>query len=164
MNKMEKQLDKISKYLSFLLRYKPEEIGLSLDSKGWANIEELIIKTTDFKLSKEIIEVVVETSDKQRFSICENNKKIKANQGHSIEINLDLTAITPPDYLLHGTADRFLASIRAEGLKKQSRHHVHLSQSSAVANTVGQRYGKPVLLQVASKEITSFIKPSTMSG
>ncbi len=138
-----------------MLRHKPDEIGLSLDSKGWANIVELINKTTDFKLSRELIEIVVETSDKQRLAISEDNKRIKANQGHSIEINLDLTATTPPNYLLHGTAERFLASIKAEELKKQNRLHVHLSQSAAVANTVGQHYGKPVLLQVTSKEMHS---------
>ncbi|MGI0119731.1 RNA 2'-phosphotransferase [Zooshikella sp. RANM57] len=108
---MEKQLKKVSKYLSFLLRHKPDSIGLILDEQGWASIDTLIELTTDVELNREIIEVVVETNDKQRFSISDDGTKIRANQGHSIAIDLKLAPIEPPACLYHGTATRFLASI-----------------------------------------------------
>jgi putative RNA 2'-phosphotransferase len=150
---MDNDLAKISKYFSYLLRHKPEEIGLRLDDQGWAFVDELIEKSTDFELSKELIDVVVETNDKQRFEFSDDKLKIKANQGHSINIDLDLKPITPPQFLLHGTAERFLDSIKKDGLQKQKRHHVHLSESIAVAETVGKRYGKLVLLRVAAQEM-----------
>ena len=146
-------LTKISKYFSYLLRHKPEEIGLTLDSEGWANIEELISKTSKYNLSNELIDIVVETNDKQRFKLSEDKKKIKANQGHSIDVDLNLEAIEPPEFLLHGTAERFIKSILSEGLQKQNRHHVHLSESNAVAAAVGQRYGKLVLLEIDSHKM-----------
>lgn len=152
---MDKELAKISKYFSYLLRHKPEEIGLELDDKGWASVDELIEKTSDFELSKELIDVVVETNDKQRFKLSDDKLKIKANQGHSIDIDLNLEPITPPQFLLHGTAERFLDSIKSDGLQKQKRHHVHLSESMAVAEAVGKRYGKPVLLKIAAQEMAN---------
>jgi len=143
----------ISKYFSYLLRHKPETIGLKLDDNGWASIEDLIAKTTEFELDIEIIQIVVESNDKQRFSISDDNQRIKANQGHSIEIDLDLKALEPPAHLYHGTAERFINSIMKNGLSKQKRHHVHLSESTAVAIAVGSRYGKPVVLKISSKEM-----------
>ena len=148
---MEKELTKVSKYLSLLLRHKPEAIGLQLNEQGWASVDELIAKTTDFELTDELIEVVVETCDKQRFALDLTARKIRANQGHSIDVDLALKTITPPDMLLHGTAERFIDSIMSEGLKKQKRHHVHLSESLNVASAVGQRYGKLVMLQIDAK-------------
>lgn len=148
---MDQQLKKISKYLSFLLRHKPDSIGLKLDNQGWASIDELIELTTDIKLSREIIEIVVETNDKQRFSISDTGTKIKANQGHSITIDLNLAPTEPPAYLHHGTASRFLESILEKGITKQQRHHVHLTESLAVAKAVGSRYGKPVILCIDSQ-------------
>ena len=151
---MEKELTKVSKYLSFILRHKPEEIGMVLDSNGWGEIETLINNTTDFKLTHELLDIVVETNDKQRFSISEDGKKIRANQGHSIEIDLGLSDIEPPEYLLHGTAERFWANIQIEGLVKGNRHHVHLTRVEAVAKSVGSRYGKPVILKIMSLEMS----------
>ena len=148
-------LKKVSKYFSYLLRHKPDSIGLVLDDQGWASIEELISKTKDFKLTKELIDVVVETNDKQRFGISSDGTKIRANQGHSIDIDLDLEAQTPPPFLLHGTADRFIEGITKEGLNKQKRHHVHLTESAAVAKAVGSRYGKIVLLQIDSETMNN---------
>ncbi len=148
---MDQQLKKISKYLSFLLRHKPDSIGLKLDNQGWASIDELIELTTDIKLSREIIEIVVETNDKQRFSISDTGTKIKANQGHSITIDLNLAPTEPPAHLYHGTASRFLESILEKGITKQQRHHVHLTESLAVAKAVGSRYGKPVILCIDSQ-------------
>ncbi len=150
---MNKDLTHISKYLSFLLRHKPESIGLKLDESGWASINELIEKSTDHKLTNDLIEIVVETNDKQRFSISTNGEMIRANQGHSISIELDLEPIEPPEFLIHGTADRFLEAILSEGLKKMNRHHVHLSESEAVAKSVGGRYGKPILLKVLTSKM-----------
>ena len=150
---MEVNLSKISKYFSYILRHKPEAIGLCLDANGWASIEELIKKTTDFQLTRELVEIVVETNEKQRFSISDDGKRIKANQGHSIEIELDLKPIEPPDLLLHGTAVRFMESIKVKGLCKMDRHHVHLTESKAVAKSVGSRYGKPLILSIAASKM-----------
>ncbi|TDF34986.1 RNA 2'-phosphotransferase [Alteromonadaceae bacterium M269] len=150
---MDKQITKISKYLSYLLRHKPEAIGLTLDANGWANIQELIDKTSDFDLTHEMIQVVVETNDKQRFALDKTGGKIRANQGHSINVDLRLSPQTPPDRLLHGTAERFYDSIKSEGLTKQERHHVHLSESAHTTSAVGSRYGKPVLLEINAQKM-----------
>ena len=149
----DKAIEKISKYFSFILRHKPEAIGLKLDSEGWANVTDLIDKTTDFDLTKEIVDIVVETNDKQRFKLNSNKAKIKANQGHSISIDFNLEALEPPDSLFHGTAERFIESINLSGLKKQKRHHVHLTESISVAKSVGRRYGQFVLLKVDAKRM-----------
>ena len=150
---MSKELNKISKYFSYLLRHKPDSIGLALDENGLASIEELIEKTTDFKLDRNLVDIVVETNDKQRFSISNDGLYIRANQGHSIDIELDLPELVPPNILIHGTADRFIEAIRKTGLSKMERHHVHLTESQAVAQNVGSRYGKPVILSIAAKEM-----------
>jgi len=146
-------LKKISKYLSFILRHQPDSIGLELSDEGWANIKELIGKTRKFKLTRELINTVVKTNDKKRFLISEDGERIKANQGHSIDVKLELEPVTPPDVLLHGTAERFLDSILREGLTKQQRHHVHLSETQKTAMSVGARYGKPALLKIDSKQM-----------
>lgn len=146
-----KSTTKISKYLSYILRHQPHSIGLELDPNGWASIEELIAKTTDFKLTLPVIEYVVETNDKQRFSLNKEMTKIRANQGHSLNIDLALTAQQPPDALYHGTAKRFSENIQQQGLTKQQRHHVHLSQSREVAKSVGSRHGKPVIFSLNTK-------------
>jgi len=144
---------KISKYLSFILRHQPDSIGLELSDEGWANIDELINLTKKFKLTKESIQTVVDTNDKKRFLISEDGQRIKANQGHSIKVSLELEPIKPPDVLLHGTAERFIESIFKKGLTKQRRHHVHLSETQETAMSVGARYGKPVLLKIDSKRM-----------
>ena len=149
------ELKKISKYLSFILRHQPDSIGLELSDEGWANIKELIGKTRKFELTKELINTVVETNDKKRFLISEDGERIKANQGHSIKVKLKLEPVTPPDVLLHGTAERFLESILKEGLTNQQRHHVHLSETQKTAMSVGSRCGKPVLLKVDSRRMHS---------
>ncbi|MFD2231225.1 RNA 2'-phosphotransferase [Alkalimarinus sediminis] len=147
-----KQLNKTSKFLSFVLRHKPEAIDLTLDDNGWANIDELISKGNDSgeasNLSRELIQEVVDTSDKKRFIISGDGRSIRANQGHSIQVDLQLKPMTPPELLYHGTATRFLDSILEEGLKPQERQHVHLSTDIETATAVGQRYGKPVILTI----------------
>lgn len=147
---MGKELVRVSKFMSLVLRHKPEEINLSLDDNGWASINELIDKTreSNIPLTKELIEKVVATSDKQRFRLSEDKMFIRANQGHSVNVDLDLQPQIPPDKLYHGTATRFLESIMNDGLVKKSRQHVHLSPNIETATKVGKRHGKPVILEV----------------
>ncbi len=142
----------ISKFLSLVLRHKPETIGINLDSNGWVDVDELISKIQK-GINKEILEEIVLTNDKQRFAFNEDKTKIRANQGHSLNIDLDLKESTPPDMLYHGTAERFIKSIMETGIRKNSRTHIHLSESLETAVSVGNRYGKPVLLKVDTKRM-----------
>ncbi|SFF61898.1 putative RNA 2'-phosphotransferase [Duganella sp. CF458] len=144
-----------SKFLSLVLRHKPEEIGLVLDQNGWASIDELIALANagGTNLSRPLIESIVKNSDKQRFAISADGMKIRANQGHSVDIALGLSPQMPPEQLYHGTATRFLDSIRASGLHPASRQHVHLSLDMETAQKVGSRHGKPVILTVASGQM-----------
>ena len=149
-----KHLDKVSKFLSFVLRHKPDAINLKLDAHGWAEISELIEKASfEWPLTVELIKQVVTTNNKQRFSLSEDGQRIRANQGHSITVDLGLSPKIPPPILYHGTATRFLSSIWQKGLQPGQRHHVHLSADIETATTVGQRHGKPVVLQIASGEM-----------
>ena len=143
----------ISKFLSLVLRHKPETINLSLDPQGWASVDELIAKANLHKvpLNPDILRRVVETNDKKRFIFSDDQQRIRANQGHSIEVNLQLTATAPPHQLFHGTAERNIESIRTQGLLKRERHHVHLSTDHETAKAVGGRYGKPVVLVINAK-------------
>ena len=154
---MEKQLTRVSKYLSFVLRHQPEAIGLKLDEQGWVSVEQLIANTTDFVLTEELVKLVVETNDKQRFALDMASNKIRANQGHSIDVDLALEPMAPPDVLLHGTAERFIEAILLQGLTKQKRHHVHLSESESVASAVGKRYGKLERVYLCSAILQQFV-------
>lgn len=149
---MAEDLKAISKFLSLILRHQPETIGLILDAHGWADVDELISKANHHgkAISYDSLVKVVANNDKQRFSLSEDGLKIRANQGHSLTIDLALTAKQPPEVLYHGTATRFLSSILAIGLKPQARQHVHLSQDKATAIKVGQRHGKPMVLEIAA--------------
>ena len=144
-------IKKVSKFLSLLLRHKPEIIGLKLDENGWANIDELIEKSKDIELTRALIDEVVADNDKQRF-ILEGNR-IRANQGHSIRVDMEFKAVTPPNTLFHGTATRFLESIMETGLSKQKRQYVHLSKDIETATAVGKRHGKVVILEVDAKKM-----------
>lgn len=141
---------KISKFLSYVLRHAPDSIGLTLDSQGWADITELMrLAARDGKqITLPLLRDVVASNDKQRFALDEANNRIRANQGHSVDIDLALEPLVPPDVLYHGTATRFIASIREKGLLPGSRQHVHLSALPDTAHTVGGRHGKPVVLIV----------------
>ena len=147
---MYKNTKKISKHLSYVLRHKPEAIGLDLDDHGWAKIDDLMDKSPH-KITRELLDHVVETNDKERFIISDDGHKIRANQGHSIAINLDLPAITPPVKLFHGTATRYVDAIFKDGLKKMNRQHVHLSADIETAQKVGTRHGKPIILLIDTK-------------
>ena len=144
-----------SKFLSLVLRHQPETIGVSLDPNGWIDIEVLLGAMAQHgrKLSREDLERLVCESDKQRFALSEDGKRIRANQGHSVEVDLALVPQPPPEILYHGTVDRFLDSILATGLRKGERHHVHLSANRGTAEKVGQRRGKPVILEVRSGDM-----------
>jgi putative RNA 2'-phosphotransferase len=147
--------EKISKFLSYVLRHSPDEIGLQLDAEGWASVEELIDKARSAGtiLTPELIEQVVRTNDKQRFALSDDRSRIRANQGHSVKIELNLPSRQPPEYLYHGTATRFVDAIRREGLKAMSRQHVHLSIDEPTAHKVGQRHGKPIILKISAGEM-----------
>lgn len=144
-----------SKFLSLVLRHKPEEIGLVLDQNGWAAIDDLIALANagGTNLSRAQIESIVENSDKKRFAISADGTKIRANQGHSVDIALGLSPQIPPERLYHGTATRFLEPIRESGLHSASRQHVHLSSDLVTAEKVGSRHGKPVILTVESGQM-----------
>lgn len=148
-----KQTKRISKFLSLILRHQPQKINLTLDEYGWTKVDELIQKSNDFgvKFSREELDEVVATNNKKRFSFNEDGTQIRANQGHSIKINLGYKAVEPPKTLFHGTATRFLEDIKKEGLKKMKRHHVHLSADQVTATSVGKRHGKLALLTIQSK-------------
>lgn len=138
-----------SKFLSLILRHKPDAINLTLDAEGWALISELIDKAKpQIALSKGLIEQIVSTSDKQRFKISDDGLMIRANQGHSVKVDLKLSPKQPPTVLYHGTATRFLDSIKQNGLKPGQRHHVHLSTDVDTAAAVGKRYGKVIILEI----------------
>ena len=150
MNKVQK-----SKFISLLLRHKPEVINLTLDNNGWANVDELLDKLnkSGYDMNFNELKEIVVTNDKQRFTFNEDETKIRANQGHSINVDLELKEEVPPDVLYHGTATRFLDSILEKGLLKQSRNHVHLSSSKDTALNVGKRYGTPVILIIDAKRM-----------
>ncbi|CAI2485090.1 RNA 2'-phosphotransferase [Serratia fonticola] len=148
---MNSQNQDVSKFLSYVLRHQPESIGLTLDSEGWANIDLLIASAakTGRILDRHLIESVVENSDKKRFSISDDGGYIRAVQGHSSkQVDINYEEQTPPQYLYHGTATRFIASIHQDGLLAGSRQYVHLSADITTATAVGQRHGKPVVLTI----------------
>lgn len=140
----------LSKFLSFVLRHKPDAIGLTLDTQGWASIDELLARSdaAGIRFNREDLLQIVETSDKKRFSLAQDGLHIRAAQGHSVTVALGLSPQEPPSILYHGTATRFVDSILSEGLKPQARQQVHLSADEATAYRVGQRHGKPVILKV----------------
>lgn len=146
----------ISKFLSYILRHNPGDIHIELDAQGWTEVSKLIdnsLKHANRKMTVEDIIHVVETNAKQRFQLDETKTRIRANQGHSVEVHLDLPAVEPPEYLYHGTAKRFLDSIQKEGLRKMSRHDVHLSFDKKTALAVGERHGSPVILRIKALEM-----------
>lgn len=144
-----RDLVSVSRFLSLVLRHRPELIDLQLDEAGWADIDDLIRQARDHHaLDRAIIERVVADNAKQRFAISDDGGRIRASQGHSIDVDLGLAPVPPPDLLYHGTATRFVDAIRNEGLLKRDRRHVHLSADIATATNVGARHGKPVVLTI----------------
>ena len=147
-------LTSTSKFVSLILRHKPETIGIQLDEHGWANVDELIAgvsKNREFNI--EILEEIVRTDNKQRFTFNEDKTKIRANHGHSIPVDVELPEAVPPDRLWHGTGEKYVDSIDQQGLIPKSRLYVHLSSDAAAATKVGSRHGKPVIYIVKTKEM-----------
>jgi putative RNA 2'-phosphotransferase len=147
---MKDELKHISKILSLVLRHQPEYLNIKLDKSGWADVAEIMdaMNRKGIVVNQTIIEEVVTLNDKQRFVLNEDHSRIRANQGHSVEVDLELKPVAPPDVLFHGTTDIFLDSIYSTGLQKQNRHHVHLSENIQTALSVGSRRGKPVLIKI----------------
>lgn len=146
------RLVKISKYLSKHLRHAPEQIGLTLTIGGWVNVDDLLSACAahQFPVTRAELEEVVATSDKQRFSFDETKTRIRANQGHSVDVDLELQPQIPPDVLYHGTGEQSVPAILQAGLFKMSRHHVHLSKDVETARKVGMRHGRPVIFAIAA--------------
>lgn len=139
----------ISKSLSYWLRHRPENIGIVLDKEGWTDILELIEKAkTELEFTIDELKEVVESNDKQRFSISKDGSKIRANQGHSVEIKMTFKEIAAPPVLYHGTVGKFMDSIKKKGLIPGNRHHVHLSKDQETAEKVGSRRGTPIILKI----------------
>jgi putative RNA 2'-phosphotransferase len=141
-------LVRVSKFLSLVLRHEPAKFGLVLDEAGWTSVAALLEACArhGHTLDRAALAEVVATSDKKRFALDPSGERIRANQGHSVEVDLGYEPASPPARLYHGTATRFLDAIRAGGLLKMQRHHVHLSANETTARAVGQRHGKPAVL------------------
>jgi putative RNA 2'-phosphotransferase len=141
---------KISKYLSKHLRHTPDRLGLTLDVGGWVSVEQLLLACAEqqFPITQAELETVVANSDKQRFSFDATQTNIRANQGHSTEVNSQLEPQLPPQVLYHGTAEQFVPAFLESGLLKMSRHQVHLSKEIEIARSVGMRHGRPVIFAI----------------
>lgn len=152
---MSKQDVRKSKFLSLVLRHEPEKIGVQLDENGWIDVEVLLaaLAAHGKPLSRAELDQLVRENDKRRFAFNSDGRRIRANQGHSVEVDLALEAQTPPEKLYHGTVEKFLTSIFRGGLLKGERHHVHLSPNLETAVKVGERRGKPIILEIASGQM-----------
>ena len=146
-----------SKFLSLILRHKPETIGITLDSEGWVDVDVLLKalnKNSQYeKWNREKLDHIVETNDKKRFYIDTEFDRIRANQGHSIDIKIKYDTVVPTNCLYHGTVQKYISSIYKQGLHKMNRHHVHLSSDNKTAEKVGARRGKPVILIIDAEEM-----------
>ena len=151
----DKEAIRTSKFLSLVLRHEPERVGLKLGEAGWVGVDELLkaVNSHGVSLSLDQLKHIVATSDKKRFAFSEDGQCIRASQGHSVEVDLQYLPQTPPETLYHGTAVRFLDSIRQQGLQKMERHDVHLSAETKLTLQVGGRHGKPVLLTIRAGDM-----------
>lgn len=147
--------DSLSKFISLILRHKPDTIGISLDEHGWADVDELIggIRKTGKHIDIEILKEIVKTDRKGRYSFNEDGTRIRANQGHSIRVDVELKETAPPDVLYHGTAKRFTAGIMEKGICPMSRLYVHLSKDMDTAVNVGRRHGEPAVFRINTKKM-----------
>ena len=153
----ERERTRTSKFLTLVLRHRPRAIGIELDANGWVAIDELLGKCAahDKPISAAVLHEIVATSDKQRFAISDDGLRIRASQGHSVDVELGYQPCQPPALLYHGTVPRALESIRRAGLDKMKRHHVHLSPERDTASNVGQRRGNPIILVVRAGEMSA---------
>ncbi len=145
----------LSKFLAMVLRHKPEVIGIRLDRHGWCEVDELIKAMQNYgkMIDRDILKTIVETDRKQRYSFDDSHTRIRANQGHSIHVDLELEEVKPPDVLYHGTVESFVDSIFQEGLVSGDRQYVHLSKDIKTATAVGSRRGIPVILRIDTKSM-----------
>lgn len=145
-------LTNLSRYMSLILRHKPEVIGITLDEHGWANVNDLIcgIEKNNPGFNMDILEQIVRTDSKQRYSFNDDKSLIRANQGHSINVDVELKEKEPPEYLYHGTGEKYVKSINQDGLIPKSRLYVHLSKDIETAENVGKRHGKEVVYRIGS--------------
>ena len=152
---MNDNLTKKSKFLSLVLRHQPEKVGITLDPAGWVAVADLLegCRRNGHAITQDQLREIVRTSDKQRFALSDDGARIRANQGHSVGVDLGHSPVTPPEILYHGTAEKYVPSIRAQGLRRGNRHHVHLSERRDTAAAVGTRHGRLVLLEVRSGEM-----------
>lgn len=141
---------KLGRFLSLVLRHNPDAAGISLDEHGWADVQDLLngVHRSGRQIDLETLERIVRENNKQRYSFNADHTKIRANQGHSLQVDVELMAVKPPRYLYHGTASRFLPAIQREGIKKMSRQYVHLSGDFQTAVEVGRRHGSPVVITI----------------
>lgn len=151
----DKELKRLSKFMSLVLRHRPEAIGLELDANGWAGVTELLNKmqAAGAVIDTEILNHIVATNSKKRFAIDETGTKIRANQGHSVEVDLGFTPHQPPELLFHGTGAQNRDNILSEGLKKGNRNHVHLTHDTETARQVGMRHGRSIIFRVNAGEM-----------
>lgn len=142
-------------FISLILRHKPEVIGITLDEHGWANVTELItgINNSGKYIDMKMLENIVATNNKKRYSFNEDKTLIRANQGHSVKVDVELQAALPPDILYHGTAEKYINDILKTGIIHKSRLHVHLSEDIETATNVGSRHGKAVILEINAKKM-----------
>ncbi|MFY0673132.1 MAG: RNA 2'-phosphotransferase [Bacteroidia bacterium] len=161
----QKRTKEISKLCSYLLRHKPEVAHLTIDENGWVAVDQLLDNCAkyQFEFSLEELDIAVRTNNKKRFAFNDDKTKIRANQGHSIDVNVKLKPTVPPEFLYHGTAEQNLESIMQNGIKKRNRLHVHLSADIETAKNVGTRHGKPVIFKIAALTMHHDGKPFYIS-
>jgi putative RNA 2'-phosphotransferase len=161
----EQESIRISKFLSLVLRHRPDKIGIQLDENGWTDVAQLIkkAKLSHINLDLDTLKFIVDTNSKKRFAFDENLEKIRASQGHSVEIELGYQPQEPPALLYHGTASQFADAILRTGINKRKRHHVHLSEDVETAVKVGQRHGKPVVFEVLAEQMDQHQIPFYLS-
>ena len=155
--KSDRRMRNTSKFISLILRHNPQVIGISLDEHGWADVQDLIEginRTEGHSLDMDTLEEIVRTDEKQRYSFNEDHSLIRANQGHSIPVDVELEEKIPPDLLWHGTGQKYVSSIDVQGLIPKSRLYVHLSSDMETARKVGSRHGRPVIYQVECRKMT----------
>ena len=155
--KSDRRMRNTSKFISLILRHNPQVIGISLDEHGWADVKELIDginRTEGHSLDMDTLDEIVRTDEKQRYSFNEDHSLIRANQGHSIPVDVELEEKIPPDILWHGTGQKYVSSIDVQGLIPKSRLYVHLSSDMETARKVGSRHGRPVIYQVDCRKMT----------
>ncbi|MCI1996891.1 MAG: RNA 2'-phosphotransferase [Clostridium luticellarii] len=147
---------RLSKFISLILRHKPQVIGRQIDANGYMSVKELLDGLNDrgYKIDMALLEKIVASDEKQRYSFDNEKVKIRANQGHSIKVDLGLKEIVPPDVLYHGTGKKYLSSILSLGLIRKSRQYVHLSKDYSTAIKVGKRHGDPVVLIIAARQMS----------